>query len=466
MDLELLAAAASSRAVAELVVRNQEYEDEESSNRATTPAVDGLDSNRGSLVEEEMEDAELELLPAGHFHPIGCPAPAPRASTPLLRPAAATPHNSSLPIAMARLAPDYSCLARPPVPVVMASHPSTELQPPQPSPPSQPSLLSQPAQPSQPSELFAPVQPINLAIAVGAPPSPFPPLGYAPSFPAPRPVLAAAPPAPAPLPLLHGKSGCRGGGTASGTLRCLGQMLSADHSHCDPQFVPVRIGNSSRFEHKFCHHCRARGIPVDPSRVRLLNPAYEDAVCASVGAQGNQHKRFWCHSPAVPVRFHLFNDKARCTGPKLVVLEAAVEGETDALLPVPTPKPTGGGMMDVDEGLGKCVRLWISYGTLTLQKSRKGSARLQIRRHRPGTLLPTRAHFSYFSLLFPSPVLTSALSFGVSCVSFSAGRPPNSTRALQRSVVKRRAPLHRGQTKAREGGEADGGVARARAVMP
>ena len=119
-------------------------------------------------------------------------------------------------------------------------------------------------------------------------------------------------------------------------------------------------------------HCRASGIPVDPTRVRLLNPAYEEAVCASVGSQGNQHKRFWCHSPVVPERFHLFNDKARCTGPKLVVLEAATEAETDALLPVPAPRPPHGGghQMDVDEGHSH-VRLWISYGTLTLQKSRK-----------------------------------------------------------------------------------------------
>ena len=389
--LELLAAAAESRAVAEgWASGRQSYEDEEQSNRATTPAVDGLDSNRGSLVEEEMEEAELELLPAGHFHPIGCPAPAPRASTPLFRPAAA---HGGMPVAMARPAPDFSFFAPPPVPIVMAGHRSVDSQPPhhpQPPQPSQPLqtqqvLKPQTPQPSQPPQApqmahnaYVPFQSMNLAVAVGAAQPPFhTALGYAPSFAVPRPLLAPAAPAPAPSPLAQAGAGA----ASTGAMCCLGQMLTADASHCDPHFVAVRIGNSSRFEHKFCHNCRANGIPVDPSRVWLLNPAYEAAVCTSVGSPGNQHKRFWCHSPAVvPKRFHLFNDKARCTGPKLVVLETALEAPAEALLPVAAPAPSGGGDMDVDE----FVRLWISYGTLTLQKSRKA---FRPEEHRPAHLV-------------------------------------------------------------------------------
>ena len=220
---------------------------------------------------------------------------------------------------------------------------------------------------------------------------------------------------------MHGKEDYSGGGTAGGPFRCLGQMLTADPLHCDPQFVAVRIGNTWRFHDKFCHHCRATGIPVDRSRVWLLNPAYEDTVCASVGykkklyartPRNQQPERFWCHSPAVPKRFHLFNDKKHCNGPKLVVLEAAIEGETDALLPVPAPKPQKGDMMDVDDGLGCCVRLWISYGTLTLQKSRKGAARHHNSSHSrssrssrappPLSLLTSRRVRSLFSASLPA----------------------------------------------------------------
>ena len=111
MELDLLAAAAEHR----MVVEGLHDFDDEASNRATTPAYEGMDSNVGSLVEEEMADAEMgELLPAGHFQPIGCPAPAPRVPTPILRPAVATPcapAPSTLPIAMATVAQGASMFA-------------------------------------------------------------------------------------------------------------------------------------------------------------------------------------------------------------------------------------------------------------------------------------------------------------------------------------------------------------------
>ena len=348
MELDLLAAAAEHR----MVVEGLHDFDDEASNRATTPAYEGMDSNRGSLVEEEMADAEMgELLPAGHFQPIGCPAPAPRVPTPILRPAVATPcapAPSTLPIAMATVAQGASMFASSPMAMTMAQ----PMMPPMPQlAPNRPTgtapclaMTSAPAHPSYvqgcmpPSGSEPPIEPCQTASV-------------------PRPRLVDNTPA--------GMLGMKMGNVTS-MPRCLGKLLACDSMHCDPNFVAVRVGNSSRFEHKFCNHCRASGIPVQASRVRLLNPAYEAAFCVGAGSQGNQHKRFWCYSPTAPERFHIFNDKARCSGPKVVVFESPTTAETEAMMRVPLAANA-----PVGEDGEAVVRLWISYGTLTLQRSRK-----------------------------------------------------------------------------------------------
>ena len=124
------------------------------------------------------------------------------------------------------------------------------------------------------------------------------------------------------------------------------------------------FGGTLRFEHKFCNSCRANGIQVATSRVRLLNPSHEASLC-TVGFSHAQNRRFWSFSPLAPARFHLFNDKARCTGQKIIVFEKPLPDSftSPAMLPVRDPEVACDG--------SPAVRLWVSYGTLTMQRSRK-----------------------------------------------------------------------------------------------
>ena len=153
--------------------------------------------------------------------------------------------------------------------------------------------------------------------------------------------------------------------TGRGASSCLGRMLMVDPSICDPYFT-APVGGTLRFEHKFCNGCRANGIQVATSRVRLLNPSHDSSLC-SVGFSHAQNRRFWSFSPLAPARFHLFNDKARCTGPKIIVFETAPDAkdvDSQAMREVPPldePTPSG----------EAAIRLWVSYGTLTMQRSRK-----------------------------------------------------------------------------------------------
>ena len=139
--------------------------------------------------------------------------------------------------------------------------------------------------------------------------------------------------------------------------------------------------------------------------VRLLDPKYEEPFTAAASRAaslesggGRERTSYWSPpqphpdagqappgqaSPLLPGH-RTFNDKARCTGPWVIVFETSLPeaseaseaevaevadpGTPDALTPAPTATeeaaPGGGHPQSV-------VRLWISYGTLTLQKSRK-----------------------------------------------------------------------------------------------
>ena len=154
--------------------------------------------------------------------------------------------------------------------------------------------------------------------------------------------------------------------TADQSSLCLGTILSIDPSRCDPAFVP-QVGGTGRFEQKLCINCRADGIACLVERVRILTPGQE----AAFQARSARHSRsaFWTTSTAVSQRFRVFNDKARCTGPKVVVFESQppeiVNGEA-LVLPAADEEGADGRLI---------VRLWNSYGTLTLKRSRKAFRR-------------------------------------------------------------------------------------------
>jgi hypothetical protein len=152
-----------------------------------------------------------------------------------------------------------------------------------------------------------------------------------------------------------------GGSVASAEKVCLGTLLSTDAANCDPAFEPPASG-IARFERRLCNNCRANGIACLADRVRMVTQDQESAFHA---VDVRKTRQFWHQSTAVPQCFRIYNDKARCTGLKLVVFQSSppltVAGEP--LLMPPT----------VETGPGGCsiVRLWCSYGTLTLNRSRK-----------------------------------------------------------------------------------------------
>ena len=147
--------------------------------------------------------------------------------------------------------------------------------------------------------------------------------------------------------------------------KCIGGYLSIDNSTCDPTFV--QPGGKSRFERQCCSNCRAEGIACLAEYVRVLTQKQEPAFQTDKLRQSRME--YWHQSTGISQRFRLFNDKSRCTGAKVVVFESTppemVNGE--ALLP-PVDQETG-------PGGTKVVRLWPSYGTLTLARSRKAFRR-------------------------------------------------------------------------------------------
>ena len=158
-------------------------------------------------------------------------------------------------------------------------------------------------------------------------------------------------------------SGC----DSDSALRCLAAMISVDAASCDPAFSrdarngPRADGSaggshkSARFEHKFCNHCRAGGILVRASRVRLLAPRHEASfqATASRASASRERSAFWQQpaaddpylgSPTATMDggtcgFRTFNDKARCTGPKILVFEREISEKIDGdvFLPVDSP---------------------------------------------------------------------------------------------------------------------------------
>ena len=143
---------------------------------------------------------------------------------------------------------------------------------------------------------------------------------------------------------------------------CIGSFLSIDPSQCDQTFKPP-TGGTGRFAHTLCHNCREHGIPIFADRVRLLTPKLEPGFKTTL-VRPNGH--FWHTSKEVQGNFRLFNDKARCVGQKIVVFElpapSAVDGEPLIHPPADEAHWPSGAMI---------VRLWCSYSTLTLNRSRK-----------------------------------------------------------------------------------------------
>ena len=171
---------------------------------------------------------------------------------------------------------------------------------------------------------------------------------------------------------------------------------------------------------QFCNHCRANGLLIDASRVFLLPEESEEGFRrrASRGPPRKEECAWggvWVTGDlGVTVGFSVFNDKARCTGLKILVFESAlppgsaeaaglivcaqdrvhaefewssaacsaaacsaagpeaVQGATPVLTPGPTP-----GLSQARGGAEPAaykytsVRLFVSYGTLTLHRSRK-----------------------------------------------------------------------------------------------
>jgi len=306
----------------------ESLDEEEMSNRATTPAP----------MESEAENGELCDLsdrpppPHGHFAPIpiGCPVEPPRIPTPVFKPA--------------------------PTAGVQQQEGARGVQPVQPVP----------------TQAFSPyVFPNGMSIA-----QPVMHMPMMQTTPMPMPMIAtvvpmqlvhaqAQPLLPARPVMAHRAISQRLALANMEESRCLGRLIRADGSCCDPHFT-APVGGTLRFEHKFCNRCRAEGVQVLASRVRLLHPDHE-ASLGSPGFSHTQQRRFWSYAPIAPARFHLFNDKARCTGAKIVVFEKPLEA-TDAcgdcmLEELPASEKSASGEA--------AVRLWVSYGTLTLQRSRK-----------------------------------------------------------------------------------------------
>lgn len=323
-DLDILATEACR-------ARERELFDDEASNRGTTPTpMEPMDEDaEGELCDAFMGgDGVKAFAPIGYFAPIGAASVLPaRVPTPVFKPAATG------------MAGNFASFMQP-QPQMQFAQPMTQF-PQQLEPQCMPTLLQPtPAAPQQPQPFLAAVAP--------PPPPPQPPLA--------RSCVAVEP---SEQPAEDHKR------TGRGPSCCLGRMLALDPSVCDPHFT-APVGGTLRFEHKFCNSCRANGIQVATSRVRLLNPSHEASLC-TVGFSHAQNRRFWSFSPLAPARFHLFNDKARCTGPKIVVFESTPEArgvDAQAMREVPPldePTPSG----------EAAIRLWVSYGTLTMQRSRK-----------------------------------------------------------------------------------------------
>ena len=308
--------------------------DDEASNRATTPTpLDEVIESWAATV-----GADEPRAPMGHFAPIGMAAPIPRAPTPVFKPTAASAPSPKAPPPLAEAS--VAQWERTPGPFMFC----------------QPGAGLYYAQPMAMAPM-ARMVPVHLP-QVGMPALP----GQVVQPQLAMPMMAFAQPHSQTLAAAHHLA-FSAPDDDDRSPRCLGRLLTSDCSGCDSHFN-APVGGTLRFEHKFCNCCRAKGIQVLASRVRLIDPEHEVAL-STAGFSHAQQRRFWSYSPLAPARFHLFNDKARCTGQKIIVFEKPLPDSftSPAMLPVRDPEVACDG--------SPAVRLWVSYGTLTMQRSRK-----------------------------------------------------------------------------------------------